>query len=87
MPVTYPSLLLVIKRFPNHRQTLQRLYTSDELFQSLCVSYQQCSEAVRYWAYSNDSNAPERRKEYGDLLHELETDILDCCSEEQSGEH
>jgi hypothetical protein len=77
----YPSLFFVIKRFPNHRKALHHLYTSDELFQSLCVSYQQCSEAVRYWAYSNDANALERRREYGNLLLELESEILDCCSE------
>ena len=82
MPVLHPGLFLVIERFPDHKKALHRLHACEEAFQTLCENYQQCTEAIRYWAQCGDEKAPERRREYGELLHELEMEILQYCSED-----
>jgi hypothetical protein len=66
---------MVIGRFPNHRNTIRRLYAEDGCFRSLCDCYRQCSEALRYWAQSDQEIAPERHHEYAGLLRELEWEI------------
>lgn len=83
MSIIHPGLFLVFKRFPDRREMLQRLYSASESFQSLCESYQQCSQAVNYWGKSDDRNAPDRHREYCTLLDELEQDILQFSSEER----
>lgn len=75
--VIQPGLFMVIERFPENRAAFKRLYAGDEGFQSLCESYQQCSEAIRYWSKSKQVIAPDRNREYKKLLHELEMEILD----------
>lgn len=84
MTVIYPSLFQVFKRFPDSRNVLHHLYVSDESFPSLCDNYRQCSEAVRYWADSKDEIAPERHREYQELLNALEMEITQYCSEGQN---
>ena len=76
MAVIHPGLFLVIERFPDRKQLFHHLHACDEAFQSLCENYQQCSEAMRYWADSGAKHAAERHREYGELLHELEMEIL-----------
>ena len=75
MAVIHPSLFFVIERFPNHKNALGKMYRTNETFQDICRNYQECSEALVYWAKSEDDNAPEREKEYAALLMELELEI------------
>ena len=82
MSVIYPGLFLVIERFPDRKKVLSHLYACNAGFQTLCENYRQCTTAIRYWAQSEEEKAPERRREYGELLHELEMEILQYCSEE-----
>ncbi len=81
MSVIHPGLFLVIERFPDHREILYRLYAADEAFQTLCDNYQECFQAVEYWNHSKAASAPDRQQEYGALLNELETEIMQCCLE------
>jgi len=87
VPVIYPGLFLVIKQFPEHRDVVRRLYSSDDPFQSLCENYQQCSDALRYWTDAKDKNTPERQQEYQALLSELKKEILLYCSDDSDDKH
>ncbi len=84
MAVIHPGLFLVTERFPNRKKLFHQLHAFDEAFQSLCENYQQCSEALRFWSASSSENAPERKREYGELLHELEIEILQYCPADQN---
>jgi predicted enzyme involved in methoxymalonyl-ACP biosynthesis len=64
-----------MKRFPDNKDALRQMYRASKSFQSICQNYQKCSEALNYWAESEDENAPEREKEYSELLQELELEI------------
>ena len=75
MAVIHSGLFLILKRFPDHKDDLLEMYRSSASFQSVCANYQECLEALRYWAESEDEIAPERHREYQALLHELEEDI------------
>ena len=76
MPVIHSGLFLVMKRFPERKDELRRMYRASESFQSTCHSYQKCSDALGYWSKSEHEEAPNRQREYSDLLRELEKDIL-----------
>ncbi len=75
MAVIHSGLFLLMKRFPDCKDALLRTYRTSESFQSICANYQECLEALRYWAESEHKIAPERHREYESLLHELEQDI------------
>ena len=82
MSVIHLGLFSVIERFPDCENEFRKLYQEDDLFQSICESYKQCSDALRYWAEArNDDVAPERHREYQTLLKELEMEIQLFCSD------
>jgi hypothetical protein len=81
MTVIHPGLFLLLRRFPNQKGTLRRIYHSSESFQSICHNYQKCSEALHYWAKSSRSEAPDRHREYKMLLEELELEIINSLEE------
>ena len=82
MSVIHPGLFLAIERFPDLRKELRHLFASDEAFQTLCENYQQCSQALNYWTDAKHPLAAERHREYGELLSELEREIMQFCSED-----
>jgi hypothetical protein len=75
MAVIHPSLFLIMKLFPDRKNALRQMYRTSKTFQSICQNYQKCSEALNYWAESEDENASDREKEYAALLQELELEI------------
>ena len=75
MRIIHPSLFLIMKRFPDRKDTSRQKYRTSKSFQSICKNYQKCSEALNYWAEFEDENAPEREKEYAALLKGLELEI------------
>ena len=76
MPVIPSSVFLVIKKFPEHKGEIQRLFKSDDEFLTLCDDYRMCKEALAYWNISDSDQAPLRVNEYQLLLKELENEIL-----------
>jgi hypothetical protein len=81
MTVIHPGLFLLLRRFPNHKDAIRRVYHSSESFQSICHNYQKCSEALDYWAKSSRLEAPDRYLEYKMLLQELEMEIKNSLEE------
>ena len=75
MAVIHSGLFLIMKRFPDRKDALLQMYRRSESFQSICANYQECLEALRYWAESEHETAPERHREYESILYELEQDI------------
>ena len=81
MSVIHTSLFTVQKRFPDHKDALRQKYRIDKKFISICNDYQKCEEALQYWTASEDKNAPERQKEYSELLQELELEIMNSLED------
>ena len=76
MKVTEINPYTVIERFPEHKETIKHLYKNNPNFQILCSDYRKCVKALKIWTESDLREAPQRRKEYENLLQELESEIL-----------
>ena len=77
----------VLKRFPQERATLLRLFRESSSFQSLCDDYRDCLAALRHWEQSASGEAPALAKAYTELLGELEQEVRQFLDEKafQSG--
>ena len=75
MAVIHSGLFLIMKRFPDRKDALLQMHRTSESFRSICENYQECLEALRYWAESEHETAVDRHREYASLLHELEEDV------------
>ena len=75
MTVIQSSLFHIVKRFPDQKEVIAQFYRKKEDFQTICDDYRRCFEALQGWNQSNSREAPARRKEYSDLLDELEMEI------------
>ena len=70
----------VVERFPERRYVLERLFESNQSFQSLCEEYEECLIALRYWRESSLPEAADFRNEFSSLLGELEDEIREHLS-------
>jgi hypothetical protein len=77
-----PLLSHVYSRFPDQKAVILRLLQDSDSFRTLCRDYQECGNALAYWKRTTAGEAPLRRKEYGELLKELEQEIVDHLQEE-----
>ena len=81
MAVVHPSIFQVMRRFPEHREEILHLYHSSELFRTTCYDYKKCKKALLYWSSLSSDESSARRAEYGELLHSIETEIINYLSE------
>ena len=81
MPVIRTSIFTAIKRFPDRKDTIKRLYKENNNFQTICEDYRKCLEAHLYWNESGSKVASARREEYATLRGELETEIIQSIAE------
>lgn len=75
------SLLSVLGRFPNRKETAKRLLKESETFQALCEDHRKCAEALRHWCRSDLEEADARTDEYTALLVDLEMEIMQSLNE------
>ena len=68
-------LIAVLKRFPEERAALQRLFRGNPSFQSLCEDYRDCLAALQQWEQSTSEEAPALAGAYAELLGELEQEV------------
>ena len=68
-------LLPILKRFPEARAALQRLFRYNPSFQSLCEDYRDCLAALQHWGQSTSEEAPAMATTYAELLGELEQEV------------
>ena len=81
MTVVHSSLFYVVKRFPNHKDTIRKFLKENEDFKIICDDYRLCFEALKRWNQSESEEAPARKSEYADLLHGLELEISQILNE------
>ena len=81
MPLIQTSLFSVIKRFPDRKDIVKRLFKESENFKAVCEDYQECAKALHYWDRSDSEESSVHRAEYSALLQELEAEILQCLTE------
>ena len=64
-----------MKRFPEYKRIVQRLFRKNETFRTLCDDYGKCTETVSQWNRSTSEDAPVLREEYTELIREIENEI------------
>jgi hypothetical protein len=77
-------LLPILKRFPEARAALQRLFRDSPSFQSLCEDYRDCQAALQYWEQSTSGEAPALAGAYAQLLRELEQEVSQFLEDDQA---
>ena len=77
MTVIRPSLFIVMKQFPDHKEVIKRLFMESENFRNICEDYRLCSEALGNWNLAASEEATARREEYATILRELEKEIFE----------
>ena len=63
------------ERFPDKRDSIDRLMAEDPEFLALCEEYDACVNALQYWAKSKEPEAEIRVNEYRNLIQELEEEL------------
>ena len=81
MPVIQTSIFTVIERFPDHKDSILQFFKEHQNFQIICDDYRLCAESLKRWNQSTSKEASVRRKEYADLMQELEAEILQFLDE------
>jgi hypothetical protein len=77
-------LLPVLKRFPEEKASLQRLFLDSSSFQSLCDDYRDCLAALQYWRNSTLGEAPGLARAYAELLEELEREVRQFLEDQRA---
>ena len=72
----------VVQRFPEKRESLERLFERDKSFRSLCEEYLACQKAYRFWQGSSLPEAPDLRNDFSSLQRELEEEIMEYLGKE-----
>ena len=70
------GLFSVLKRFPEHKDTVIQLFRKSDSFRTMCEDYLKCVKALYHWNQSEEDIATTRRNEYSDIIQELEEEIL-----------
>jgi len=81
MAVIESNLFYVVKRFPDRKNHIFKFFKDNQNFQVICDDYRRCSQALQRWNNSESDVAAARRREYADLLQELELEILQVLNE------
>lgn len=85
MVVIPKSLCTVSKHFSSHRPLIELLFYRSAVFRETCVDYHDCRKALHYWGNVSSEEASSRKQEYSSLLEELEQEIVQSLSFQNSG--
>ena len=83
MTILKMSPLEVLKRFPAFEANIRKLYREDDTFRTICEDYAECSDALQRWSRLQSGEAAVRKREYADLLQDLEAEILQYLGEHE----
>ena len=75
MNVIRSNIFHVLEKFPHRAEDIKTLYKENRKFQTICIDYRQCAEALHHWNQSDEKEAPARRQEYEELFEELIDEI------------
>ena len=71
---------LIIERFPEYAEIVQRLLAESEAFRALCADYSESRRALAYWS-APTGQASSFAREYRALVCALEADILEMMDD------
>jgi hypothetical protein len=69
------AIEVLVRRFPDHARSIQRLQAVDVTFRAICEDYGDALRALRYWQAA-DQASHKRAEEYRRLIEELEDEAL-----------
>ena len=70
MALTIPDHLSVIRSY------IEKRYKADETFRDIYSDYLTYLDALRFWSRNSTDVAPVRRREYAQLVSELEKELI-----------
>lgn len=76
MPVIHPGIFRVIKKFPEQREDVFRLFYECDGFRNTCDDYNRCNDAIIYWNKQSSEQSLVRKAEYEELFRSLEAELL-----------
>lgn len=76
MAVVHSSIFRVIRRFPERREDILRLFYECEGFRNTCEDYRKCIDAIEYWDNQASEQSFARQTEYEELFRSLEAELL-----------
>ena len=66
------------ERFPDKKQSINRLLAEDPELVDLCEDYDLCVNALQHWSKSEDPEAETRVNEYRTIAQELEEEVVEA---------
>ena len=70
MALTIPDQFSVIRSY------IEKRYEADEIFRDIYEDYLTYLDAHRFWSHNSTDVAPVRRREYAQLVSELEEELI-----------
>ena len=68
--------LIIPDRFCAIRSYIEKRYMADEIFRDVYNDYLTYVDAHRFWSHYSTDVAPVRRREYAQLVSELEKEVM-----------
>lgn len=65
-------------RFPDKKQSIDRLMAKDPEFLALCEEYDLCVDTLRHWTESKEPEAEIRVNEYRTIAQGLEEEVVEA---------
>jgi hypothetical protein len=81
----------VIERFPERRDTIQRLLEQDAEFREMCLDYAEASQAFAHWSAlalraALEASSEQVADQYRILVYELEAEILEALVRDEASQ-
>ncbi len=68
--------LTIPDQFSEMRSHIEKRYKADETFRDIYSDYLTYLDALRFWSRNSTDVAPVRRREYAQLVSELEKELI-----------
>lgn len=79
-------LSLIQSSFSGQKELIERAFLEDESFRSLCEDYHECVMVLRRWKQEETAESYLRRREYAELLVDLDREIQTLLEARERGE-
>ena len=66
----------MINKYPELKNIIITILCQNDEFRSLCADYNTCAAAVTYWSNESSNISISRRREFSQLLSDLEKEIF-----------
>jgi len=86
MSIVQTDLLTLQNKFPDHKETINSQYAQSETFKTICEDYYKCVTALQHYKKFESQDALQRRREYEELIQELEKEILQYLNKNQNSD-